>query len=724
MMKKRSLKRLAALVLSFGLALGSAAVRLPGGPGITAFAEERSAIVNTNNLNVRTGPGTGYSSVAKLQKGVQVTVVSEQNASDGTRWYEVRYGGSSTGFVSANYIRFPSQTVSDGDFESQMANQGFPESYRNYLRELHAQFPNWSFKARKTGLDWTTAVDNESVVGRNLVERNNVSSWKSTAPGAYDWSTGTWPGFDGSAWVAASRGLIEYYMDPRNFLREGYIYQFLDQNYNASLQTREGLTALVSGTFLANPVKTGGNAAYRESGNDEAVSGVYRNDGTASGPALGLAAKKKYEAVFVTNIIIEPFPNNGQAGQTVPETQAQQTVPATQGQGPASGSLPGPVLSDILPPETAAAQAETGGSQNGNSSGSGVIVVPDGGSPGSQGNAGGMSGEPGSSVSGGQAVSGERTYVDIIMDAAAASGVSPYILAAMILQEQGNNGTSGSISGSVSGYNGIYNYFNVEAYQSGSMSAVQRGLWWASQSGSYGRPWDTPEKAIRGGAQFYGENYVKSGQDTLYLKKFNVQGSNLYKHQYMTNVLGAAAEGKRLASISALTREPLSFSIPVYENMPATPPLRPSTDGSPNNKLNGLSVDGFTLTPAFSMDVENYELVVDPSVTQVTVNASRIDSKASVSGAGYVNVAADGVIEIQVRAENGDIRSYRIQVVHRDGGASYNGSVSSQSSSGQTSSGQAYGPAASGPAAGGGTASSGSSSGQSSTTIVTIVPAQ
>ena len=45
---------------------------------------------------------------------------------------------------------------------------------------------------------------------------------------------------------------------------------------------------------------------------------------------------------------------------------------------------------------------------------------------------------------------------------------------------------------------------------------------------------------------------MKKGQDTLYLKKFNVQGSSSYKHQYMTNVQAAAAEGLTLSKITAL----------------------------------------------------------------------------------------------------------------------------------------------------------------------------
>lgn len=57
-----------------------------------------------------------------------------------------------------------------------------------------------------------------------------------------------------------------------------------------------------------------------------------------------------------------------------------------------------------------------------------------------------------------------QSYVDIIMNAGAQSGVNPYVLGAMILQEQAN-GTSGSISGTTAGYQGIYNFFNIGAYR-------------------------------------------------------------------------------------------------------------------------------------------------------------------------------------------------------------------------------------------------------------------
>ena len=297
------------------------------------------------------------------------------------------------------------------------------------------------------------------------------------------------------------------------------------------------------------------------------------------------------------------------------------------------------------------------------------------------------------------------SYVDIIMNAASESGVNPYILASMILQEQGSQGTGRSISGTVSGYQGYYNFFNIEAYQSGSMSAVERGLWWASQSGSYLRPWNSIEKSIRGGSVYYGENYVKKGQDTLYLKKFNVQGSNLYKHQYMTNVQAAAAEGLTLSKITALANTTLEFSIPVYKNMPAGACVKPTLDGSPNNKLSALGVDGFALTPTFNRDTESYDLIVDPSVASVTVAASAIDSKATIAGTGTVDLQS-GVNEITVtvKAANGNLRNYVLHVVRQSGGPTYSNSIGSGVSSGSSSSGPATGPGM----------SSGSSSGSSS----------
>lgn len=307
------------------------------------------------------------------------------------------------------------------------------------------------------------------------------------------------------------------------------------------------------------------------------------------------------------------------------------------------------------------------------------------------------------------------------MNAGAQTGVNPYVLAAMILQEQGNNGTGRSISGTVAGYTGYYNFFNIEAYQSGSMDAVSRGLWYASQSGSYERPWNSVDKSILGGASYYATNYVKVGQDTFYLKKFNVQGSNLYKHQYMTNIQGAASEGAKLAEAygNELKKSALEFKIPVYQNMPETACAKPTTDGSPNNKLSGLGVDGFALTPTFNRDTTSYDLIVNPSVSEITINAVPLSSTASISGTGNIQLqSGNNEIKVSVTAQNGSVREYLIHVVRQDNGPTHNSALGS-GINGSSSGSSGYGPGYSSVGAGPGTESSkgpGVSSGNSGTT--------
>ena len=75
-----------------------------------------------------------------------------------------------------------------------MTSQGFPESYRDPLRVLHAEFPSWVFQVQNTGLDWNDAVNNESIVGANLVSTNSLSSWEVYRNmERIDWNTGNGP---------------------------------------------------------------------------------------------------------------------------------------------------------------------------------------------------------------------------------------------------------------------------------------------------------------------------------------------------------------------------------------------------------------------------------------------------------------------------------------------------------------------------------------------------
>ena len=767
-MKVKKYKR--GLAVMLGLAL---AVQLPGAVPfhpMDTYAYTGAATVKASSLNVRSGAGTGYQAIGRLAAGASIQVLGEQRGTDGKTWYQIRFSGTGgteqTGYVSAEYVRLPVSYTTDSDFEAKLSAEGFPESYKNGLRQLHAQYPNWVFKAKKTGLDWNTVIENEALLGRNLVSSGSISSWKSVESGAYNWDNSTWTGFDGSNWVAASEDIIRYYMDPRNFLDDTYVFQFLSHEYNSSTQTRDGLAKMVEGSFLSGTTDSTGTGSStgstgvsgpsgsfgssggvskdgpgRSQGKDQdvnhgpGVSGSSRNSGSPAGSTGEVSLEAPHASVtprnhnlVMTGIGVGEAPGSSSQNTGAPSGPSGSNAPSSSGSpntgGPGVSSGSGGSDSNVSvgqAPESGGQASGTGSSQTSGPSGS--SSSQNAGSSSGPSSSGSSSGTPSSNTG-----SGSKLYVDIIMDAAAQSGVSPYVLAAMILQEQGTNGGSPLISGNYSGYPGYYNFFNVEAYQSGSMSAIQTGLRYASQSGSYGRPWDTVEKSIIGGAQNYGDNYVKAGQNTFYLKKFNVQGSNLYKHQYMTNIQGAASEAERLSkAYSSVKDSALEFQIPVYNNMPETACAAPVGDGSPNNKLSSLSAEGYSLTPSFGKDTESYNLIVNTSVSSIQINAAAADSKASVSGAGSIPLNGSTTdIAITVTAENGSARTYTIHVVKQDGGpvsSGSSGSAGSPSSPG-SSEGPGGGNGSSGPGSSGGSGSSGGGNtpGGSNVTIVGVSP--
>lgn len=720
-MKKRKIKRAVAGAMALLMMINA----LPGTDGwfhsMTSYAS--TARVNATSLNVRSGPGTTYSIVGKLTNGNTVTVLGQTTGADGKTWSQIQFAGTggvdTTGYVLSTYLKSPTSYSHDGNFESYLTSQGFPESYKDGLRLLHAEYPNWVFTAQHTNLDWNTVIENESVVGRNLVYTSSISSWKSIADGAYNWDTSTWPGFDSSSYVAASSDIIKYYMDPRNFLDDKYVFQFLTHSYDSSAQTAEGLKSMVQGTFLSGSTTATGTSGSFSSGSSGGP-GVSGSTGSSSssasltGPGVsGSSSSSSSTSSGSSNSGVSltgPGSGSSSSGSTSSSSSSKSNVsfeaPGKTSSSNSNVKLEGPSAS-ISKKEADRVTTIAPGMSDG----------PGGGSDSSSSSSDNSNVGPGYSSAVSNTETTTASYVDILMNAASKSGVNPYVLAAMILQEQGTNGTGKCISGTVAGYQGYYNFFNIEAYQSGSMDAISRGLWYASQSGSYERPWNSRDRAIIGGATYYGTNYVKVGQDTFYLKKFNVQGSNLYKHQYMTNIQAAAAEGAKLAEAygTSLKQSALEFKIPVYNNMPSTACVKPTTDGSPNNKLSGLGVDGFALTPTFSRDVTSYDLIVNPSVTEVTVNAVPLSSTASISGTGTIQLqSGNNEITISVKAQNGTVREYQIHVVRQDNGPTHNSAlgsgISGSSSSGSSSSGSNYGPGYSSASSNNQTSSSGSDS--------------
>lgn len=292
-------------ILSFAIAASMAASCL------TALAANMTGSCTADVLNVRSGAGTGYSKTGTVSYGDSLTILSETTDSSGAKWYKISCGNV-TGYVSAAYVQLTSsgsQGSSDADFESYMTKQGFPESYKPYLRKLHEQHPKWIFTAQKLGVDWNTALKEECVVGRNLVHSSALASWKSMEKGAYDFNGGYWYGLDGS-WVAASKEIIMYYMDPRNFLNDTYIFMFENQSYDPSYQSESGVKTILADTFMSGSYTypdTRKKYTYSQTFMDAAKkSGVSpyhlasrcRNEQGVNGAPQSLGTVKGYENYF------------------------------------------------------------------------------------------------------------------------------------------------------------------------------------------------------------------------------------------------------------------------------------------------------------------------------------------------------------------------------------------------------------------------------------------
>lgn len=479
------------------------------------------------DLRIRTSPVSG-SVITKVDGGFKFDIYEEVDTSSGL-WYGIGFylnGDYYRGYVTSEYVTVDKRNdyKPDADFEEYLDSQGFPDSYKDGLRQLHAQYPNWVFVADHNGKDWSDVLENQNVIGRSLTYGSAKSSWKSVADGCYDWESGQYTQLDSGGWVQASSALVEYALDPRNFLNADNIFMFENLSFDSSLQDESGLESMVDGTFMENS----------------------SHDLTYDG--------RNY--TYITGLLL--------AGQE--------------------------------------------------------------------------------------------------------SGVSPYHLASRILQEQGNSGYGSSISGIQSGYRGYYNYYNIGAYASGGLTAVQNGLKYASRTDDETlRPWNTRMKSIIGGAIYLGKSYINRGQNTLYYEKFDMTGRG---HQYMTNVLAPRSESVKSAqgySDSNKNNIAFIFRIPVYENMPENVCEIPTGDGSPNNRLSDLYVDGYSLTPTFSLYKTEYSLIVDYDTSSVYVGGSTLDSSADVSGLGYHDLSVgSNDITITVMAANGDNQDYTITVVRQD----------------------------------------------------------
>ncbi|MGN0244243.1 MAG: hypothetical protein ACI4CT_09315 [Lachnospiraceae bacterium] len=252
-------------------------------------------------------------------------------------------------------------------------------------------------------------------------------------------------------------------------------------------------------------------------------------------------------------------------------------------------------------------------------------------------------------------------YAKTFMKAAKKSGVSPYHLATRVIQEvgyQGGAGTNGSSS--------YYNFYNIGANDDPNGGAMQSGLSFAAGSNGYLRPWNTPWRAIIGGAVFLGEDYINRGQNTVYFQKWSVSGTaGGYWHQYMTNIQAPVSEAgiayQAYRQAECLESDFL-FVIPVYRSMPKKESAMPGKRKNSNGYLKSIEVkvkgEKENLLRSFGYKKKSYSISVDEKADEVVVSAKAISSKTKIRGTGsyalkkstvkikVYGIAADGSKEI------------------------------------------------------------------------------
>lgn len=309
----------------------------------------------------------------------------------------------------------------------------YPEIY-TAVQEMKTAHPNWTFTILYTGLDWNEVLENETTKKhtRSLVQKpvilGDINDW--ICPICYKTPQ------DNGSWLCASNKTASYYIDPRNWINETYIFAFETLCFNSETHTLEGIKTMLSGSFMDTD-----SIKYIDTNGEEKII--------------------------------------------------------------------------------------------------------------------------------------EKSYAQIIFEAAKENGISPYHLASRILQEQGK-GNSSLISGKREGFIGCYNYFNIGASGNNETEIIVNGLTRARDE-----QWNDPEKSIKGGAKFLKGGYIGNYQDTLYLQKYCVDNSckyGLYGHQYQQNVSAPYTEGSSVYDAYeklGILDSNFNFIIPVYENMPSSASVKP-----------------------------------------------------------------------------------------------------------------------------------------------------
>lgn len=515
-------------------------------PGIEepSYNEEvYEARINGVNIYVKSTASAGGTIKDVLLPGTNIKITSGLINGSGCDegYYKINYYKNDEGYVCSKFVvKKEDITASDTDYETYLKNLGFPDDYIPYLVKLHKDHPSWEFKPLITNLYWNQVLDGFD--GKTaLLYLGKTSGEISPAYKNYKYYlTSLVDNIDGANWYPVKSSIVAFYLDPRNFLTEKFVFMFESLRYDYGESSKEVLD--INSPTAQKYLNT--------------ISSVL------NGSYLNVDEYKRYfiEAGFTHNV------------------SPVHLTTRSKGEGAAN-----------------------------------------------------------------------EKYT-------AVSGNNPDLY--------GNFNI-----------NGLYNYYNISAYLGAFKpndiynSPVKNGLLYAcgskcGNSDTYGRPWDTREKAIKGGAQYIAERFISVGQFSMYLQRYNVNPeskNSLYTHAYQTNVLAPcsdAADSYTSYKNMGLLNEAYIFEIPIFKEMPKVVSL--PNIASSINTIEGITINGKKVSN-FDKDLLEFTAYVDKNDKEYNVVVNLTDSTSKVEGAGKITFEEnEKLIELKVTAEDGSTRTYKM----------------------------------------------------------------
>jgi len=251
---------------------------------MSVYAEETTtarAFIESG-CKVRTGPGTNYAIVNRaISEGENFLLVEDTTYPDqnnhydcNSDWYQVYYHGSPA-YICGDHVKVvrshsKNDVLPQSACEIELSNLGFPSSYWSGLCKVKADHPTWQFVALNTGDDWANAVNEESSCGHNLIiDSSENVAYIDRSCTAHD-----------KNYVGMTTSGVAYYMDPRNFLSEASIFQFLHLAYdnNFELTYQNGVKAILQDAALYKYHLNNGNDLMIEinnAGKDVGMSPIF-----------------------------------------------------------------------------------------------------------------------------------------------------------------------------------------------------------------------------------------------------------------------------------------------------------------------------------------------------------------------------------------------------------------------------------------------------------------